>query len=99
MSAARLDLDWNGLNGVVGNAVAFMAQTSLHLVRRIGPTHRPGRCPGCHSIIYSRRHKLCGVCGQPLPGELLFSPAEAEQVKHLLRAEQARHRKWVKGRL
>ncbi|MHC1768506.1 MAG: hypothetical protein AB9869_30220 [Verrucomicrobiia bacterium] len=52
------------------------------------------RCPACGSIIYSRRHRLCGVCSQPLPNEFLFTASEARQVKALLEAERARHRQW-----
>src|SRR6266481_6299498 len=41
-------------------------------------------CPGCHSIVYSRRHRLCGVCFQSLPPECLFGPSDAVQVESLL---------------
>ncbi len=53
------------------------------------------RCPHCNSIIYSRRNKLCGVCNQELPAELLFSQAEARRVESVLRSEQLRHRAWL----
>lgn len=53
------------------------------------------RCPHCSSIIYSRRNKLCGVCTQELPVELLFSQAEARRVESVLRSEQLRHRAWL----
>ncbi len=98
MSAARLDLDWKTWTGSVGNGLTATVEQISYLARPIGPARGPKRCPGCHSIIYSRRHKLCGVCSQPLPGELLFTAAEAAQVEHLLRSEQARHRKWIKER-
>lgn len=52
------------------------------------------RCPACGSIIYSRRHRLCGVCSQPLPKEFLFTASEARQIGALLEAERARHRQW-----
>jgi uncharacterized Zn finger protein (UPF0148 family) len=38
-------------------------------------------CPKCGSVIYSRRNVLCGVCGERLPDELLFSPQEREKVE------------------
>jgi hypothetical protein len=31
------------------------------------------KCPKCGSVIYSRRNVLCGVCGERLPDELLFT--------------------------
>ena len=34
------------------------------------------RCPNCHSLIYSRKNKICGVCEQPLPKEFWMSDAE-----------------------
>jgi uncharacterized Zn finger protein (UPF0148 family) len=39
------------------------------------------KCPRCGSVIYSRRNVLCGVCGERLPAELLFSPQEREKVE------------------
>ncbi len=30
-------------------------------------------CPHCHSPIYSRKLKICGVCEKPLPKELLLT--------------------------
>jgi hypothetical protein len=32
-------------------------------------------------VIYSRRNMLCGVCGERLPDELLFSARERAQVE------------------
>ena len=34
------------------------------------------RCPNCHSLIYSRKNKICGVCEKPLPKGLLMNDAE-----------------------
>jgi len=31
------------------------------------------QCPFCHSPIYSRKNKVCGVCEKPLPQELLLT--------------------------
>jgi predicted amidophosphoribosyltransferase len=44
-------------------------------------------CPTCSRAILSRRNKLCGFCGEPLPAELLFTPAEIEKIEA---EEQAR---------
>jgi hypothetical protein len=33
-------------------------------------------CPNCHSPIYSRKAKICGVCEKPLPKEFLMNDAE-----------------------
>jgi len=42
------------------------------------------RCPKFGSIIYSRRNVLCGVCGERLPSQLLFSAEEREAVEREL---------------
>jgi hypothetical protein len=39
------------------------------------------KCPKCGSVIYSRRNVLCGVCGERLPADLLFSVSERAQVE------------------
>jgi hypothetical protein len=36
------------------------------------------RCRNCNHTILSRKNKLCGFCREPLPEELLFTPAEIE---------------------
>ncbi len=36
------------------------------------------RCPKCHALIYSRKAKLCGQCGTPLPSELVLSEQESQ---------------------
>ena len=60
----------------------------------IGPRER--HCPSCESIVYSRRHRLCGVCGKVLPEDCLFTATEAESVAMLLKIERLRHRAWLK---
>jgi hypothetical protein len=65
------------------------------LVREIAPAASRRRCPSCQSIVYSRRHRLCGVCSLPLPEEFLFSIAEARRIEKLLESERQRHRKWL----
>ena len=51
------------------------------------------KSPKCGSVIYSRRNVLCGVCGERLPADLLFSASERAQVERdlgeLKKREQA----------
>src|SRR2546425_463811 len=65
------------------------------LLRRIGVEPRRERCPSCDSIIYSHRHKRCGVCEQVLPATFLFSYTEVQRVDRLLRPERQQHRAWL----
>ncbi|MBN9693987.1 MAG: hypothetical protein J0M24_27410 [Verrucomicrobia bacterium] len=37
------------------------------------------RCPACSAVVASRRSRLCGVCEQPLPESVRFTPDEAAQ--------------------
>jgi hypothetical protein len=53
------------------------------------------RCPACGAVIYSRRHRLCGVCARPLPTEVLFSESESQRLELVFEIERARHRKWL----
>jgi hypothetical protein len=46
------------------------------------------RCPFCHSPIYSRKNKICGVCEKPLPEELLFSDQQVADLKKQMDAEE-----------
>ena len=36
------------------------------------------RCPNCHALIYSRKPKICGQCGELLPPELVLTDSEAQ---------------------
>ena len=47
------------------------------------------RCPACNYTILSRRNKLCSFCQEPLPADLLFTPAEIE-LQEAQRALQAK---------
>lgn len=47
------------------------------------------KCPHCQSIIYSRRHKVCGTRGATLPGDLLLTSAQIQK----LDKERAREKK------
>jgi tRNA(Ile2) C34 agmatinyltransferase TiaS len=56
------------------------------------------KCPKCGSVIYSRRNFLCGICGERLPDELLFSPQEREKVErdlHVLKQLEIEMRRRV----
>jgi hypothetical protein len=50
------------------------------------------KCPGCGSIIYSRRNVLCGVCGKRLPEDLLFTPEKRHTVERDLDELKRRER-------
>jgi predicted nucleic acid-binding Zn ribbon protein len=65
------------------------------LLREIAPRRAEHRCPTCQSIVYSRRHRLCGVCSEPLPEEFLFSVTEARRVEELIESDRQRHRRWL----
>src|SRR5258706_9465543 len=98
MSAAHLDLVWDTQNDLAVYTVQIHSVRSLGSVRQFGAGRRPARCPECRSIIYSRRHRLCGVCGEPLPEDLLFTAMEAQRVERLLQTERIQHRKWLEHR-
>jgi hypothetical protein len=70
-------------------------ETLPGLYSRVGASIEQRCCPSCESIIYSRRHKLCGVCAAELPEEFLFDAKQAENVATLLREERLRHRVWL----
>src|SRR5256885_5449679 len=67
-----------------------------NLFPRIGVEPNERHCPSCDSVVYSRRHRLCGVCGQVLPDGCLFTVSEAQNVEMLLRTERQRHRAWLR---
>lgn len=50
------------------------------------------KCPKCGSVIYSRKNVLCGVCGERLPAELLFTAEERAAVERDLAATKRRAR-------
>jgi len=66
-----------------------------YLLRRLGVEPREQRCPHCSSLVYTRRHRQCGVCEQVLPPSFLLSGVEAQRVDKLLRTERKRHRAWL----
>ena len=63
---------------------------------RVGVEPAERRCPACDSIVYSRRHKTCGVCGEALPESCRLTTDEAQRVDALLRTERQRHRDWLR---
>jgi len=77
----------------------FSAPNFSGLARIVGyqaGAQKEARCPLCNSIVYSRRHKRCGVCGEDLPESCLFSFAQAKNVEYALEEERQRHRVWLR---
>ena len=93
MSAATLSIRWTDSDRNQSLPVLFGIQNSFVSV---GVKPRERHCPSCDSIVYSRRHRLCGVCGRALPKDCLFTATEAESVAILLKIERLRHRAWLK---
>jgi len=52
------------------------------------------KCPVCQSIIYSRRHKVCGSCGAILPKELLLTEAQIQAMDRERMREKKRAREF-----
>lgn len=90
MSATISNSRWNGYlqsrPATSGNPGMFT---------RVGVEPRAMHCPSCNSIVYSRRHRRCGACGENLPDDCLFTGGEARNVEMLMRAERERHRVWL----
>jgi hypothetical protein len=63
---------------------------------RVGGQGPAARCPACNSIVYSRRHELCSVCGEHLPQKCRFTNWEARRVESLFETERSRHRAWLR---
>jgi predicted nucleic acid-binding Zn ribbon protein len=93
MSAATLSIRWTDCDRIQALPLVLGGQNSFS---SIGARPRERHCPSCDSIVYSRRHRLCGVCGHVLPEDCLFTATEAESVEMLLRIERQRHRAWLK---
>jgi hypothetical protein len=68
----------------------------LNLFTRLGGAESGRRCPSCSSIVYSRRHELCSVCGEHLPASCRFTAWEARRVESLFETERTRHRAWLR---
>jgi hypothetical protein len=91
MNAPTLKVERNK-PGREAPAVAFDGK---FLLTRIGIGLREQRCPSCNSVVYTRRHSRCGVCERELPASFLFTPAEAEKLEALIRAERQQHQAWL----
>jgi len=91
MSASTSNFRWSECDR--NQPVALGGQNQYFGIR-VKPRAR--HCPSCDSIVYSRRHSLCGVCGHVLPDDCRFTAPEAESVEMLLRTERQRHRAWLK---
>ena len=98
MSGAHLDLTWESQNQLDGFSIKVAPAAGATLVRQVGTARKPARCPECDAVVYSRRHRLCGVCNQPLPDHLLFNVMEAARIEQLLQRERLRHRQWMQQR-
>jgi hypothetical protein len=48
------------------------------------------KCPKCGSVIYSRRHPVCGRCGAKLPDSLMFNPAVRKKVDEMIEQDRKR---------
>ena len=95
MSGQHSDWTWQTVNQAEDLTVTMLDRAPAAVVRQISPRGRPVRCPSCQTIVYTRRHRLCAVCSEPLPHELLFTIAEADRIEGLLREERDRHKKWM----
>jgi len=93
MSAATLNIRWTDCDRNQSLPVVLGGQNPYF---NVGIQPRERHCPSCDSIVYSRRHRLCGACGEALPKDCLFTATEAENVEMLLRTERQRHRAWLK---
>src|SRR6266571_5439812 len=93
MSAASLSIRWTDCDSNQALPLVLGGHNP-YLGIRVKPRER--HCPSCDSIVYSRRHRLCGVCGHALPEDCRFTAPEAESVEMLLRTERQGHRAWLK---
>lgn len=102
MKTAKMETKWKQTNPRAEiSPVARTLNTSEPRIdqslytRDLSQTNQVLRCPHCDSIIYSRRNKLCGLCNQVLPPELLFSAVESDRIESLLTQERQRHKRWM----
>jgi hypothetical protein len=93
MSATKLNVRW--MEAATGEKLPIHTDRS-DLFTRLGVEPAERRCPSCNSLVYTRRHKVCGACGRTLPESCLFTSDEAERIDQLLRRERQRHRQWLK---
>ena len=93
MSASTLSIRWTDCDRKQVQPVVLGGQNQYFGIRA---EPRERYCPSCDSIVYSRRHRLCGVCGHALPENCRFNAMEAASVEMLLRTERQRHKAWLK---
>ena len=48
------------------------------------------KCPKCGSVIYSRRHPVCGRCGEKLPASLMFNPVVRKNIEEMIEQDKKR---------
>src|SRR5207247_7929424 len=63
MSAATMNIPWKDRAGEQALPISQCVKIPFPSV---GVRLRERHCPSCDSIVYSRCHSLCGVCGQSL---------------------------------
>ena len=83
------------LSALDGHAGGLPHAQGQSLSRKLTAHSVSLRCPQCDSIVYSRRHKLCGVCSQPLPDSFSFSAEEGRRLEKILESEKRRRREWM----
>jgi len=91
MNETKFNVRWNDFARTVSLPVF-----NQRLLASITVEANEKRCPACESIVYTRRHKLCGVCSQVLPENCLFTRSEAQDVELLVKTERQCHRVWLK---
>jgi len=89
MNAAALNIRWTDCDRNQSLPIVLGDENPSF---SLGIEPRERHCPSCDSIVYSRRHRLCGVCGEALPTDCLFTATEAQNVEMPLRSERQRHR-------
>jgi hypothetical protein len=49
-------------------------------------------CPACEAVVYSRRSQKCGICGEALPAEYLFTEEQRSILENEMeRMERSHH--------
>lgn len=98
MKSSKLEVRWEPEVGFTGMDIDKVDprgdSPGGNHTRLVAQTDNSLRCPHCHSIVYTRRHRLCGVCSGELPDCCLFNDREARRIEMLLRSEKERHRRW-----
>src|SRR5262245_5963679 len=94
MSATNLDVQWNHFPLSRPSRVDLLCNHTIGSRIRMEPSSH--RCPSCDSIIYCRRHRWCGVCGQVLPDDCRFTASEAQDVVAIVEVERQAHKAWLK---